>query len=46
MSEFSVAPAVVVPDACTLPAVERPLRLAEFDDLFAAGEVVSGRSKS
>ena len=25
----------VVPDACTLPAVDRPLRLAEFDDLFA-----------
>jgi hypothetical protein len=24
-----------VPDACTLPTVERPLRLAEFDDLFA-----------
>jgi len=26
----------VVPDACTLPTVERPLRLNEFDDLFAA----------
>jgi hypothetical protein len=25
-----------VPDACSLPTVERPLRLAEFDDLFAA----------
>jgi hypothetical protein len=25
-----------VPEACTLPTVERPLRLAEFDDLFAA----------
>jgi hypothetical protein len=24
-----------VPDACTLPTVDRPLRLAEFDDLFA-----------
>ena len=24
----------VVPDACTLPTAERPLRLAEFDDLF------------
>jgi hypothetical protein len=23
------------PQACTLPAVDRPLRLAEFDDLFA-----------
>ena len=25
-----------VPDACTLPTVERPLRLAELDDLFTA----------
>jgi len=25
-----------VPDACTLPTVERPSRLAEFDALFAA----------
>ncbi|MET7422140.1 hypothetical protein [Dactylosporangium sp. NPDC005555] len=25
----------VVPDACTLPTAERPLRLSEFDDLFA-----------
>jgi hypothetical protein len=25
----------VVPDACTLPTTDRPLRLAEFDDLFA-----------
>jgi hypothetical protein len=24
-----------VPDACALPTAERPLRLAEFDDLFA-----------
>jgi hypothetical protein len=24
-----------VPEACTLPSVDRPLRLAEFDDLFA-----------
>jgi hypothetical protein len=24
-----------VPDACTLPTAARPLRLAEFDDLFA-----------
>jgi hypothetical protein len=24
-----------VPDACTLPTVEQPLRRAEFDDLFA-----------
>ncbi|GAB3849332.1 hypothetical protein ACFPIJ_36450 [Dactylosporangium cerinum] len=27
--------AFAIPDACTLPTVERPLRLAEFDDLFA-----------
>jgi hypothetical protein len=26
----------VVPDACTLPTVDQPLRLGEFDDLFAA----------
>ncbi|HEX2772765.1 MAG TPA: hypothetical protein VHN18_10085 [Micromonosporaceae bacterium] len=25
---------VWVPDACTLPTVERPLRLAEFDQFF------------
>lgn len=24
-----------VPDACTLPTVDRPVRVAEFDDLFA-----------
>lgn len=24
-----------IPDACTLPTAERPMRLAEFDDLFA-----------
>ncbi len=24
-------------DACTLPTAERPLRVAEFDDLFATG---------
>src|SRR3954452_10977480 len=26
---------IVIPDACTLPTVERPMRLAEFDALFA-----------
>jgi hypothetical protein len=26
-----------VPGACTLPTAERPLRLAEFDELFATG---------
>ena len=25
-----------VPDACTLPTAEQPLRLAEFDELFTA----------
>ncbi|HET6214821.1 MAG TPA: hypothetical protein VFE14_18280 [Micromonosporaceae bacterium] len=25
-----------IPDACTLPVVERPLRVAEFDALFAS----------
>jgi hypothetical protein len=25
-----------VPEACTLPTAQRPVRLAEFDDLFAA----------
>jgi hypothetical protein len=26
---------IAIPDACTLPTAERPLRLAEFDALFA-----------
>jgi len=26
---------VRVPDACTLPTVEQPVRLSEFDELFA-----------
>ena len=26
----------VVPETCTLPTAEQPLRLAEFDELFAA----------
>ena len=26
---------VWVPEACTLPMVDQPLRLSEFDDLFA-----------
>jgi len=26
-----------VPQACTLPTAEQPLRIAEFDDLFATG---------
>ncbi|MBB5868059.1 hypothetical protein F4553_001438 [Allocatelliglobosispora scoriae] len=29
-----------VPDACTLPTAEQPLRLAEFDELFAMVEQV------
>jgi hypothetical protein len=35
-SSDSVTPGLDwVPDACTLPTAEQPLRLAEFDDLFA-----------
>ena len=30
---------VWVPDACALPTVEQPLRLTEFDALFATGLV-------
>jgi hypothetical protein len=26
---------IAIPDACTLPTAERPVRLAEFDALFA-----------
>ncbi|MGW3807913.1 hypothetical protein [Micromonospora sp. NPDC005113] len=32
-----------VPQACTLPTVEQPLRLAEFDDLFASAVVAMER---
>lgn len=32
---MSMDDTVWVPPACTLPTVEQPLRLAEFDDLFA-----------
>lgn len=32
-----------VPDACTLPIAQRPLRLAEFDELFATA--VRGRRR-
>lgn len=32
-----------VPDACTLPTVEQPLRVKEFADLFAADLLVSTR---
>jgi hypothetical protein len=28
---------VWAPQACTLPAAERPVRVAEFDELFATG---------
>ncbi|MEU2040379.1 hypothetical protein [Nocardia niwae] len=31
----SSAPAGWVPDACTLPTVEQPIRVAEFDRFFA-----------
>ncbi|MFF4879379.1 hypothetical protein [Micromonospora sp. NPDC000668] len=32
-----------VPQECTLPTVEQPLRLAEFDDLFASAVVGTER---
>ena len=32
-----------IPDACTLPTAERPLRLAEFDQLFT--EAVRGADR-
>lgn len=33
---MTTSPQAWVPDACTLPTVEQPLRVAEFDDLFSA----------
>jgi hypothetical protein len=30
-------PSVWAPQACTLPTAERPVRVAEFDELFATG---------
>jgi hypothetical protein len=35
-----------VPDACTLPTAQRPLRRAEFDALFAAALLNSERVSS
>ena len=32
-----------IPQACTLPTAERPLRTAEFDELFAGARGVSRR---
>ncbi len=32
-----------VPEACTLPTVEKPLRRAEFDDLFSTGLIAQTR---
>jgi hypothetical protein len=32
-----------IPQACTLPTAERPLRTAEFDELFAKAREVSRR---
>jgi hypothetical protein len=31
------------PEVCTLPTAERPLRLAEFDDLFSTGLIAQTR---
>jgi hypothetical protein len=36
---LSPPPADCAPDACTLPTAERPLRIAEFDDLFRTAAV-------
>ena len=35
-----------VPEACTLPTVEQPLRVAEFDDLFATAVAPAEREGS
>ncbi len=32
-----------VPDACTLPTEEQPIRIAEFDELFTSRVVSSAR---
>lgn len=34
------------PDACTLPTAERPIRIAEFDDLFATAVTWVERPKA
>jgi hypothetical protein len=39
MSETTLAGGMVVPQACTLPTAEQPVRLADFDDVFATGVV-------
>jgi len=36
MDELRLVPNGWVPDACTLPTAERPVRRAEFDNLFTA----------
>ncbi|MER7591056.1 hypothetical protein ABTW72_26320 [Micromonospora sp. NPDC127501] len=36
-------PQAWVPESCTLPRGQRPLRLAEFDDLFAAALLAQQR---
>ena len=33
---MTTSPQAWVPEACTLPTAERPLRVAEFDDLFTS----------
>ena len=33
-----------VPEACTLPTVEQPVRVAEFDELFATLDAMQGRA--
>jgi len=36
MDELPLVPVGWVPEACTLPTAERPVRRAEFDNLFTA----------
>ena len=33
-----------VPEACTLPTVEQPVRVAEFDELFATLDAMQRRA--
>ena len=44
MTQNNDDPAIWVPDACTLPTADRPLRIARFDGLFATG--VTGLQRS
>jgi hypothetical protein len=43
MDPMMPSPTDCAPDACTLPTAERPLRIAEFDDLFRTAAVAVDR---